>query len=291
MKKNLYALLALLLLFFAYGMATAQTITPPRPAPMTFAEQMKVMPMAVKGGDVVAVPLSWLADWMGCTLTTTTPADTTGPKGEVIPAVPNSVFTLAGAGHTIVLTAGTDAAELDTYKIRVLANVNVVEGVPFVSAKSIMDAFEMQYALNVSPPAALTLTNPKTKAEIKIPVYDLDLRNQVESTVIQLEIIRAAIKKYRADLGFYPALLVDMVWYLPDKPAAGPHGEAVPKGAYKGPYLPGNTGIDGSGIPKNPFVAANDTRNEAHWLYDPETGTIKSTPNFATPDGPDIWTR
>ena len=291
MKKNLHALLALLLLLCAYGMTSAQTITPPKPTPMTFAEQMKLTPTAVKGGDIVSVPLPWLADWMGCTLTTATPAPTIGPNGEVIPPVPNSVFTLAGAGHTLVLTAGTDAAVLDTYKIRVLANVNVVMEVPFISAKSVMDAFEMQYAFNETPPASLTLTNPKTKAEMKIPVYDLDLRSRVEYMVIQLETIRAAIKKYRADLGFYPALLVDMVWYLPDRPAAGPHGEAVPRGAYKGPYLPGNTGIDGTGIPKNPFVNPTDTRNEAHWLYDPETGTIKSTPNFPTPDGPDLWTR
>lgn len=294
MRKSMRILTAFLLLAGAVSTVTAQTITPSRPlvaapaAPKTFAEMMMITPTGIKGGDIVVVPMPWLADWMGCTFTTSTPADTVGPNGEKITAVPDSVFTLAGAGHTLVVTKGTDEALLDTYHIRVLSNVNVVETVPFVSAKSVMDAFVMQYAFNETPPANLTLTNPKTKKEVNIPVYDLDLRSKTIDMTTRLGVIRAAIKAYRNAMGFNPALLVDMVWYLPDRPAAGPHGEPIPAGAYKGPYLPGNQGIDGSGIPKNPFVNSNDTRNEVHWLYDPETGTIKSTPNFPTPDGVDL---
>jgi len=49
----------------------------------------------------------------------------------------------------------------------------------------------------------------------------------------------------------------------------------VEQGRYKGPYLRGTDGINGTAIPKNPLVDPSDSVIEHHWNYNPSTGQVQ----------------
>lgn len=83
--------------------------------------------------------------------------------------------------------------------------------------------------------------------------------------------LRNAIEQFQADVGGYPDKLETLlepktstsVKALDDAGA----NLTVPANAYQGPYLTKQGGIDGGGIPKNPFTSATDTTVANHWNY------------------------
>lgn len=83
-----------------------------------------------------------------------------------------------------------------------------------------------------------------------------------------LRMIRNAIAQFQADTGTYPADLDDLV-----APTEKMLTITVPAGTYKGPYLPPTGGIDGTGIPMNPFTDPTKPMLTDHWHYDASTGT------------------
>jgi len=81
--------------------------------------------------------------------------------------------------------------------------------------------------------------------------------------------IRAAIDRFKADTGYYPVELTDLV--LPEN-VAPTHGIdargrriLLPAGSYRGPYLTVSDGI--GGIPVNPFNKPTESSVSDHWRY------------------------
>lgn len=107
-------------------------------------------------------------------------------------------------------------------------------------------------------------------------------RKARESTLrSQLRQIRDALQFFEADTGVVPGTLYDLV--APDETSLS---AVVPPGTYKGPYLFPQAGINGSGIPLNPFGptptgASADV--DAHWTY--SGGVLISAVNGITLDG------
>ncbi|HEY3417857.1 MAG TPA: prepilin-type N-terminal cleavage/methylation domain-containing protein [Armatimonadota bacterium] len=95
--------------------------------------------------------------------------------------------------------------------------------------------------------------------------------------------LRTAIAAFEADCGTYPASLDDVVASQPG-PATGVGGEPIRTGNYKGPYLTPSGGIDGSGIPQNPFAGATATVAQ-NWSYTATSGLVNSAITGTTLDG------
>ncbi|MHB9026287.1 MAG: type II secretion system protein GspG [Armatimonadota bacterium] len=101
--------------------------------------------------------------------------------------------------------------------------------------------------------------------------------------------LRNAIAMFEADTGEYPASLKDLIAL-----EEGMLKARVPKGSYQGPYLTGSSGIDGTGIPYNPFIKypgktdreeVDDPVIEHHWSYSPKDGKVHSAVKGETIDG------
>lgn len=109
-------------------------------------------------------------------------------------------------------------------------------------------------------------------------------RKAKESTLkANLHEIRNGLEQFQADTGGYPMLLSDLI--APSETALSSttnilnsdgttNSGGYVAGTYKGPYLSVNGGgIDGSGLPVNPFVAQNSnttlqqTDVTANWTY------------------------
>lgn len=105
-------------------------------------------------------------------------------------------------------------------------------------------------------------------------------RKAKEATLrANIQELRNAVANFNADTGVYPAALTDVV----AASTATPTG--TPAGTYKGPYLTPSAGINGSGLPLNPFVSPTDVTVGDHWTYDATTGAISSTATGTTLDG------
>jgi hypothetical protein len=92
-----------------------------------------------------------------------------------------------------------------------------------------------------------------------------------------LQQLRNAIEQFHTDTKVYPARLVDLVHHeLTLPPSGGNVGSTkVPAGGcYQGPYMPPNGGINGKGLPINPYIGTKDAKTADHWKYDPATGKV-----------------
>ncbi len=98
--------------------------------------------------------------------------------------------------------------------------------------------------------------------------------------------LRNAIEQYYTDTRSYPITLTD----LTAASASILHGK-VKKGSYQGPYLSKPGGINGTGIPKNPFALKGDTDITHHWTYNPKTGEVRSAVTGKTIDDEIDYTR
>jgi hypothetical protein len=85
------------------------------------------------------------------------------------------------------------------------------------------------------------------------------------------ETIRAAIARFHADTGVYPATLLDLT-ATNGKSVQAP----ITPGRYQGPYLKPGGGIDGTGIPANPRAKAGAISLIDHWNYCPADGHLES---------------
>ncbi len=111
---------------------------------------------------------------------------------------------------------------------------------------------------------------------------------KAKETVLKgnLHQLRTAIQQFQADIGGFPTDLDQMQLPATSVPKAidedGVELTTITEGAYKGPYLTKAGGIDGGGIPKNPFEPTNSTDWKAHWEYytedsgDNPVGTVLS---------------
>jgi len=86
--------------------------------------------------------------------------------------------------------------------------------------------------------------------------------------------IRNALEQFQADTGCYPASLTDLVNTADVTKGIDLSGnnQDITPGSYKGPYLTTQGGLDGTGIPSNPFQATAPTTIATdlplHWKYD-----------------------
>ncbi len=126
-------------------------------------------------------------------------------------------------------------------------------------------------------------------------------RRAKESTIKDdLQQLRNSIEQFQSDCGCYPNSLTDLVAGGPQITAipttgldgTGGTGVAIPSGSYKGPYLTVQGGIDNSGLPINPFVAANpnsasvsETDVDASWTYSQGSVSVAIPTSGSTLDG------
>ncbi len=82
--------------------------------------------------------------------------------------------------------------------------------------------------------------------------------------------LQQGIQKFNHDTGVNPDSLKDLIAISAKDVKA-----KIKPGSYKGPYLRGTDGIDGTAIPKNPLVDPKDTNIEHHWVYDSMNGLVK----------------
>jgi general secretion pathway protein G len=101
--------------------------------------------------------------------------------------------------------------------------------------------------------------------------------------------LRLSIQKFQSDTGVFPASLVDLVAPVTSPPTVGGGGASIPAGTYRGPYYMHNGGLQGSGLPVNPFKSGADADYgdwTAHWAYDENTGNVwAATPSGDSLDG------
>jgi general secretion pathway protein G len=100
-------------------------------------------------------------------------------------------------------------------------------------------------------------------------------RKAKESTLkTNLQILRGAIAQFQGDTGYYPAALGDLV--TATAPANGVDSAAASKAIvaadFKGPYITPQGGINGTGLPKNPFTTT--TVLSDHWTYSVASGKV-----------------
>jgi len=115
-------------------------------------------------------------------------------------------------------------------------------------------------------------------------------RRAKESTLRdQLHSLRTGLALFHADCGLYPVGLFDIV--AASAPARGiddnGNQQALPSSVYRGPYMVPSGGINGTGIPANPFVSQAITDPAQHWVYPSssgEVGTIRSAVNGVSAD-------
>ncbi len=93
--------------------------------------------------------------------------------------------------------------------------------------------------------------------------------------------MRTAVKQFQSDTGAFPLLLEDLV--APDNTRLNANFNNDARARYRGPYLTGTGGINGSALPANPF--ATTAVVGSHWSYDPTTGMVKSAVTGMTLDG------
>jgi type II secretory pathway pseudopilin PulG len=122
-------------------------------------------------------------------------------------------------------------------------------------------------------------------ALIVIPRLLSASRKAKEATLrANLHQLRNAIAMFEADTGVYPAALTDLV--AGTAPTTGAAGASIPAGTYKGPYLTTSGGINGTGIPQNPFAGAT-ANAAASWDYTAVGGKVLSHVTGTTLDGVD----
>lgn len=117
-------------------------------------------------------------------------------------------------------------------------------------------------------------------ALIVIPRIMGAARRAKESTLRgNLHEIRTAIGHFEADCGCFPTDLDALIATTAPTDGVDAEGETIkiPENSYEGPYLSTSGGIDGKGIPVNPFAAVTDDVTD-QWNY--ENGTVST--NAAT---------
>ncbi len=107
----------------------------------------------------------------------------------------------------------------------------------------------------------------------------LECSHSVQTAMLytNLHQLRDTIARFHQDTGHYPARLSDLV-------ARDEHQLRTPvqQGSYRGPYLSKTGGINGTGIPINPFaqLTGKDQSIEAvinhNWRYSASTGKVRS---------------
>ncbi len=89
-------------------------------------------------------------------------------------------------------------------------------------------------------------------------------RQARDATLVDnLQAIRASIEQFQADTGAYPNSLTDLIATPSNIPQTGEDGLGgtgilIPSGSYNGPYLVNPGGIDGTGLPMNPYAGNID---------------------------------
>ena len=135
-------------------------------------------------------------------------------------------------------------------------------------------------------------------ALIVIPrVMGASRKAQESSLKGNLQELRNAIEQFQADTGCYPTNLADLVATTQPATAYNPvdgQTEAMPAGTYKGPYLTPQGGLDGSGIPINPFypntsdgntLASLATDLPHNWTYTQGNVSVATPASGNTLDG------
>ncbi|MHB9022937.1 MAG: hypothetical protein ACYC7E_01995 [Armatimonadota bacterium] len=113
---------------------------------------------------------------------------------------------------------------------------------------------------------------------IVIPRPYTPSRKALEATLrANLHQLRNALGCFEADTGVYPNTLKDLVTLEESALAT-----RVPKGTYKGPYLTTSGGLEGKGIPMNPFAERSAYIGQ-HWSY--KSGQVHSAVRGVTLDG------
>lgn len=108
-------------------------------------------------------------------------------------------------------------------------------------------------------------------ALIVIPRLFGAVRRTREATLsANLHNIRTGISKFFADTGKLPGTLDDLVATDADSISID-----VSATDYKGPYLTAPGGINGTGIPKNPFADPTSADVSDHWEYDADLGEAR----------------
>jgi hypothetical protein len=86
------------------------------------------------------------------------------------------------------------------------------------------------------------------------------------------------VQKFKKDTGVFPNALTDLIARDENHVSV-----KVKPGTYNGPYLAGSDGINGTAIPKNPLVVADDTNIDHHWTYDRNTGMVNGAQDHLDP--------
>lgn len=124
----------------------------------------------------------------------------------------------------------------------------------------------------------IVVTVIATLALIVIPRTQGAIRKAREAALrTDLQELRLAISAFEADTSLYPATLADLVRPRKDAPTQGYTADGQlttlpdPR-LYQGPYLVPSGGVQGTGVPINPFVSAEVTEIDSHWSYNAERG-------------------
>ena len=122
-------------------------------------------------------------------------------------------------------------------------------------------------------------------ALIVIPRLQGAVRKAREATFrANLQQLRTALATFETDTGLYPVGLRDLV--APPTTGTDAGDTVVLPGTYKGPYLTQNGGVEGIGIPVNPFGPSGASATvETHWGYTSATGQVYSGVDGTSMDG------